>query len=111
MDMVECGIRKHLFDDRALLVNRTNHPPYTDVRPDDCGSRMALEQGFNLGQVGWLRSLFCKRCIDVIVDQYDQPCLGSKVEEFVERRVFESCNFARDLGGHELLVNREFADS
>ena len=54
---------------------------------------------------------FGKGMFDVVVHQRDQAGLAREIEQAVERRVGQARRAARDLGGHELLVDRELADA
>jgi hypothetical protein len=72
---------------------------------------MALQEIPELLQEDGGISLLGERPVHVIVDQHDQADLGGEIEDPVQGRVGGARDVPLDLGGHELLVDRELPDS
>ncbi len=84
--------------------------PEPDVGPDDRRLGMPPQQRLHLGEEDRLLSRLGERHIHIVVDQDDEPHLAREVEDPVQGRIDQARDLARDLRGHELLVNGELAD-
>src|SRR3954462_12153266 len=109
VDVFEGGVFEQLFDERALRLRGAHDAPDADVRPDDGGVGVALEERLDLLEVCGRRALLREGRVDVVVYEDDEPDLRGEVYEAVERRVVEARDLARDLCGDELFMNAELA--
>ena len=94
-----------------LVLDRAHDAPEADVRPDDRGLRVPLEEVPQLDELIRLLLRLRERHVDVVVQEHDESDLAGEIEDPVERRIREAGRLAGDLGRDELLVDRELADA
>src|SRR5690348_6839223 len=85
INIAHCGIAENRLQHGNMAADRNDNSPKTAVRPDDGAVGMALQERLHLCEIGWLRSLLWKRHVRVVVDQYNQSDLSSKVKDSIER--------------------------
>src|SRR3954449_902840 len=88
-----------------------HHAPKAGVRPDNSSLRMPFDELAHLHEVNWLLVRLIERRVDIAVDENDQPGFCREIEDAVQRWIEKASAIARDLRGHELLVDGEFADA
>ena len=79
--------------------------------PNDGQVRVPHEESLYLIEVCRFGTLFCKRNVDIVVDQHNQANFRSKIKYAIQSWVLKACNFARYLPRYKLFVNRELADA
>ena len=107
--MVVARVAQHRVEQRQVSVVGRHEPAKSGVRPDHRRSRVCRQQREQIVVVRG--TLPFPHPVDVAVENRDQPDLGRRLKDAVEGGIAQARRVARDLGGHELLVHAELADT
>src|SRR5262245_33186305 len=95
MHVTKCRVLYDLFDERALIPDRTDDPSNTYVSPDNSSIGMTPKNIFNLFEVGGSGPGFRIWCVNIVMQEHHQAGFRCKIENPVEGLVLKARNSSR----------------
>ena len=111
MEVREGVVREQPVEQLHMVDGGRHKASQPRVRPNerDVGvSPKDLTQGLEVDGFAGARR---QHRIDVVVQNDREADLTREIEQAIQRRIVQTRSVARDLGGHELLVDRELTDA